>query len=70
MSSLMRRRLSGFGTSDSEGYVVRLAGEVDYSAFKQGFAKFVRKGHVQTVKHWMHGQRVVPNGLLDELALC
>ena len=46
-----------------EGYVVRLAGEFDYRDFKQSVAKFVRKGHVQTTKHWMRGQRIKPNGL-------
>jgi hypothetical protein len=47
-----------------EGYVVRLAGEFDYRDFRHSVAKFVRKGHVQTSKHWMHGQRIKPNGLI------
>jgi len=47
---------------EHEGYVVRLAGEFEYEDFAQSVAKFVRKGHVQTNKHWMH-QEIVPNKL-------
>jgi len=46
-----------------EGYVLRVADEVEYAQFRHCFAKFVRPGHVQTAKHWMHGQRIEPNGL-------
>lgn len=49
----------------SEGYVLRLYESFPYSAFRKSVAKFVRKGHVQTVKHWMHGQPIVPNTLRD-----
>ena len=45
----------------SEGYVIRLAEGFTYSEFKEKIAKFVRKGHVQTTKHWMHGQRIQRN---------
>ena len=44
-----------------EGYVLRFADKVGYGEFKHKFAKFVRKNHIQTVKHWMHGQRIEPN---------
>lgn len=47
----------------SEGYVVRLAEEIPYGDFRKKFGKFVRKDHVQTIKHWMHGQAIVRNGL-------
>jgi hypothetical protein len=47
----------------SEGYVIRLADEIPYSAFRTSFAKFVRPGHVQTTKHWMHGQKIIQNGM-------
>lgn len=50
--------------STCEGYVVRLAGEFDYRDFRRSVAKFVRKGHVQTAKHWMHGRHIQANGLL------
>lgn len=44
-----------------EGYVVRVAEAFNYSEFRFKAAKFVRKGHVQTVKHWMYGQLVEKN---------
>lgn len=46
-----------------EGYVLRVAGEFPYHQFRHCVGKYVRADHVQTVKHWMHGQPVVPNGL-------
>lgn len=45
-----------------EGYVIRLATHIPYEQFGRSFAKFVRKGHVQTSEHWMHA-KVVPNKL-------
>jgi len=45
-----------------EGFVVRLADSYHYDDFARSIAKFVRKGHVQTDKHWRH-QAIVPNGL-------
>lgn len=47
----------------TEGYVVRLAEPIRYEDFSMKFAKFVRKGHVQTSKHWMHRMPIVPNKL-------
>ena len=52
---------SKWGTS--EGYIVRLAGEFSYQDFKKSVAKFVRKGHVNTQKHWMFGGQITPNGI-------
>lgn len=46
-----------------EGYVIRLADAFTYGQFRENVAKFVRKGHVQTTKHWMHGQAIKRNGL-------
>lgn len=46
-----------------EGFVLRVADEIPYGEFRHKVAKFVRKDHVQTVKHWMHGKPIVPNGL-------
>jgi len=48
-----------------EGYVIRVAEEIKYSEFKKKVAKFVRKGHVQTAKHWMYGQPVEKNHLKE-----
>lgn len=45
----------------TEGAVLRLADAIDYRDFRTQVGKFVRKGHVQTVKHWMHGQRIEKN---------
>ena len=46
----------------SEGYVVRLADSFKYEEFSTSVAKWVRKGHVQTDKHWMHSE-IEPNKL-------
>lgn len=47
--------------ASSEGYVVRLASAINYGDFRREVAKFVRRGHIQTVKHWMYGQRIERN---------
>lgn len=52
---------SVFG-GEQEGYVIRLADAFHYDDFSKSLAKFVRKNHVQTDKHWL-SQKVVPNGL-------
>ncbi len=55
-------------TSDPEhheGYVIRIADSFDMSEFRKVVGKYVRKGHVQTTKHWFRGQRVVSNKLKD-----
>lgn len=39
-----------------EGYVVRLSRLFNYSEFSKVVAKFVRKDHIQTSKHWMLGE--------------
>ena len=49
--------------SISEGYVVRLEDSFSYDNFATSVAKFVRKGHVQTSKHWRHST-LVPNHLV------
>lgn len=52
--------------NDIEGYVVRLADSIEYGNFRHEVAKFVRKGHIQTVKHWMYGQPVERNLLITK----
>lgn len=47
--------------SESEGYVVRIAGGFPMIQFAENVAKFVRANHVQTDTHWMHSE-IVPNG--------
>lgn len=61
--NVIRRLWTAQDWSACEGYVVRLADSIPYNEFRTKVAKFVRKGHVQTVKHWMHGQRIEVNGL-------
>lgn len=51
-----------------EGYVVRLRESFSYGNFHRSVAKYVRKNHVQTVKHWMHGSIIEPNGLAENAA--
>lgn len=46
-----------------EGYVVRVACSFHYKDFRKVVAKYVRPKHVQTTKHWMHGQAIVVNQL-------
>lgn len=60
---LIRALWSNADWEAMEGYVIRLADGFGYGEFKSSIAKFVRQGHVQTNKHWMQGQRVVPNQL-------
>jgi hypothetical protein len=48
---------------ESEGYVVTLSERFHFNDFEKSIAKFVRKDHVQTNKHWMH-QKVIPNKLI------
>lgn len=46
-----------------EGFVVTTVKGFPFSEYHRKVAKYVRKDHVQTNKHWMHGQAVVPNKL-------
>lgn len=59
----IRRACEGIDIRHNEGAVLRLARSFGYGEFKEAVGKYVRAGHIQTVKHWMHGQRVQPNGL-------
>jgi hypothetical protein len=47
---------------NQEGYVVRVKDSFHYDDFGYSVAKFVRKNHVKTDKHWMFG-KVERNGL-------
>lgn len=44
-----------------EGYVVRIADSFDYRDFRNSVGKYVRKNHVQTIKHWAYGQKMELN---------
>lgn len=52
-----------------EGFVVRVVDPVPYAEFDLKFAKWVRKGHVQTDKHWMSAE-IIPNGLKHVITDC
>lgn len=49
-------------TTIQEGFVVRNAGEFELNDFKDNVAKWVRKNHVSTSKHWM-SNKIIPNKL-------
>jgi hypothetical protein len=47
-----------------EGYVIRDCSAFHRDAFNTHVCKFVRKGHVQTSKHWKH-DALIPNPVSD-----
>ncbi len=51
---------------NSEGYVMRLADRFNYAEFRLYMAKFVRKDHVQTIKHHWMAQKIIPNGFIEK----
>jgi hypothetical protein len=59
----IRAICEGMDWQTDEGFVLRLADSFSYGEFRHKAAKFVRKDHVQTVKHWMHGREIIPNKL-------
>lgn len=48
-----------------EGIVVRYAGEFKYNEFQNNIAKYVRRNHVQTDKHWSYSE-IIKNGLRSD----
>lgn len=59
----IRNILEGLDWETVEGGVLRLTSAFTYAQFRDSVCKYVRKGHIQTTKHWMAGQRVIPNQL-------
>jgi hypothetical protein len=57
---VVRNLSRNMNLDQTEGYVVRLADSFHYDNFGKSVAKFVRKGHVQTDKHW-RTQKLIPN---------
>ena len=53
---------NNFDVENKEGFVVRIAEDFSYNQFDTHVAKWVRAGHVQTDKHWMHS-KIIPNQL-------
>lgn len=58
----IRSLTKGLNLEQTEGYVVRLVDSFHYDNFGKSVAKFVRKGHVQTDKHW-RTQKLIPNSI-------
>ncbi len=56
-------KLPRFHDGSDEGFVVRPYSMFTYDGFSTHVVKWVRKGHVQTDKHWMH-QEVKVNKVL------
>ena len=54
-------------STECEGYVIRIADQFNYNEFNKKVAKFVRKNHVQTDEHWMHGKKIEKNILTSNL---
>lgn len=59
---VFRDLVSGLDLDTQEGAVARTAEAFLESQMPTHMAKWVREGHVQTDKHWMH-QEIVRNGL-------
>lgn len=57
-----REITANLDTTTQEGCVIRLAGQFHYNEFGKSLAKWVRKAHVQTDKHWMFSE-IIPNQL-------
>jgi hypothetical protein len=58
----VRQITANLNTATQEGFVVRSAGRFHYNEFGRSLAKWVRRGHVQTDKHWMFAE-IIPNQL-------
>lgn len=52
-------------THETEGYVITIDEPFHYAQFRTHVGKWVRKGHIQTAKHWMHGSKIEPNSLKE-----
>jgi hypothetical protein len=63
----VHRLIAELDLERDEGLVMRKAARIRYEDFGRSYAKWVRKGHVQTDDHWMHAA-VVPNGLRAQLS--
>lgn len=55
---------SSLDTTKQEGFVLRSSSKIKNEDFSKYVGKFVRKGHVQTDKHWMHSE-IIQNKLKE-----
>ena len=63
-SRQIQRTIRSLVPVQTEGYVVRTCRSFTLGEFQRVVAKYVRKNHVQTTRHWMT-QPVVPNLLAE-----
>ena len=61
----IRKQLDNRDWTKHEGYVIRNEWAYHYRDYRQNVGKFVRKGHIQTTKHWMLGQEMKVNKLKE-----
>lgn len=52
-----------YNPENTEGYVIRISDSFNYKNFNTCVAKYVRKNHVQTNKHWKNEQ-IIKNKLI------
>ena len=64
--SIIESLYSASKWGEMEGYVVRIADMFDYGEFHKNVSKFVRKDHIQTVKHCMLSHNLVKNELMSD----
>ena len=63
--SILNLLIQNLDLEKQEGLVIRLAAGFEYNKFDKSVAKYVRKNHVTTDKHWM-SQAIITNGLKDQ----
>lgn len=59
----IKAEIAKLDLTKNEGVFMRKARAFTYAEYRSCTCKWVRSGHVQTNKHWMYGQRVIPNAL-------
>ena len=62
---LIEKTANELNLETQEGFVLRSASSIVHDDFSKYVGKFVRQGHVQTDKHWMHSE-IVPNLLKEK----
>lgn len=57
-------KLFTYNGDECEGYVIRTANSFHYDDMDANIAKFVRKNHIKTDKHWSKSE-IIKNELQD-----
>lgn len=60
-------KLGNRSWENHEGFVIRTVQSFPIQKFNLNVAKWVRKNHIQTTKHWMQGQQIIPNKIKASL---